>query len=257
MKVATWNVNSIKPRLGHLLDWLAAGKPDVLLLQEIKVTDDNFPRLEIEERGYNVETVGQKGYNGVAVLSKYRFEVAATKLPGDGKDAQARYVEVETWGFRIASIYLPNGNPVDSDKFAYKLGWMERLTGHVRDLLAYEEPLVLGGDFNLCPTDDDVYDPAAYADDALCHPESRKRYRTMINLGLTDAFRVLNAAPGAFSYWDYKGGRWQKDEGLRIDHLLLSPEAADRLAASGIDRRPRGKEKPSDHTPVWAEFDVD
>ena len=252
--VATWNVNSIKARIGIVLGWLAEAAPDIVLLQETKSRDENFPRLEIEDLGYNVETAGQKTYNGVAILSKSPIEVDRRALPGDPGDDQARYIEAFTGGLRVASIYLPNGNPVDSDKFPYKLAWMERLTDHVRGLLAQEEALVLGGDYNLCPTDDDVYDPPAFAGDALCRAESRQRYRTLVNMGLTDAFRVLHPQPGAYSYWDYQRGRWDRDEGLRIDHLLLSAEAADRLEAAGIDRAPRGKQKPSDHTPVWAEF---
>jgi len=254
MKIATWNVNSIKTRLGHVLDWIQSAEPDILLLQEIKATDDNFPRLEIEALGYSVETVGQKSYNGVAILSKRRLEITRRALPGDQTDDQARYLEAVAGKVRVASIYLPNGNPVDSDKFAYKLAWMERLTRHVADLLAAEECLVLGGDYNLCPTDDDVYDPKGFADDALCRPESRRRYRALVNLGLTDAVKVLNPQIGLYTYWDYQGGRWQKDEGLRIDQLLLSPEAADRLSAAGVDRGPRGWDKPSDHVPVWAAF---
>ena len=252
--IATWNVNSIKARLGIVTDWLRASGPDVVLLQELKALDDAFPRLEIEDCGYNVETVGQKTYNGVAILSKHPIEVDLRALPGDESDEQARYIEAFTAGFRVASIYLPNGNPLGTEKFDYKLAWLDRLLTHARGLLANEEPVILGGDYNVCPTDDDVYDPKGFADDALCRPESRSRFRAICNLGYTDAFRTLNPAPGLYSYWDYQGGRWQKDEGLRIDHLLLSPEAADRLEASGVDRDPRGKQKPSDHTPVWATF---
>ncbi len=251
--IATWNVNSIKARIGNVLEWLAEAGPDIVLLQETKVLDENFPRLEIEDLGYNVETAGQKTYNGVAVLSKSPIEVAHRALPGDDKDEQARYLEAFTAGLRVATIYLPNGNPVDSDKFPYKLAWMDRLLDRVRDLISTEEAVVLGGDYNLCPTDADVYDPVRFADDALCHPDSRRRYRSLVNLGLTDSFRVLHPQHGTYSYWDYQGGRWNKDEGLRIDHLLLSPEAADRLTGSGIDRKPRGRDKPSDHTPVWAD----
>jgi exodeoxyribonuclease-3 len=253
-RVATWNVNSIKARIGNVLEWLGEASPDVVLLQETKVLDENFPRLEIEDLGYNVETVGQKTYNGVAILSKRPIEVAHRALPGDDGDDQARYLEAFTGGLRVATVYLPNGNPIDTDKFTYKLAWMERLTDHVRDLLALEEPVVLGGDYNVCPNDADVYDPMRFADDALCHPESRRRFRTMMNLGLTDAFRVLHPQQIAYSYWDYQGGRWSKDEGLRIDLLLLSPESVDRLAGCGIDCKPRGRDKPSDHTPVWVDI---
>ncbi len=249
--IATWNVNSIKARLPIVLDWLREAAPDVTLLQEIKSQEESFPRLEIEELGYNVAICGQKTYNGVAVLSKAPLEDVIAALPGDETDEQARYLEATTFGLRVASIYLPNGNPIDGEKYPYKLAWMERLAAHARDLLVSETPVVLGGDYNVCPTDDDVYDPAAFADDALCQPESRRRFRILLNLGYTEAYRALHAEPHRYSYWDYQRGAWQKDNGLRIDHLLLSPQAADRLDAVDIDRRPRGKQKASDHTPVW------
>ncbi|MFQ5765612.1 MAG: exodeoxyribonuclease III [Rhodospirillales bacterium] len=266
MKIATWNVNSIRARLPRVLEWLEAFQPDVALLQEIKSVDEAFPALELGDMGYNVAVAGQKTYNGVAVLSKSPMEVELTALPGDAKDDQARYLEavIDAGGrgpVRVASIYLPNGNPAtgddgkDSEKFRYKLKWMERLVGHARALLATEDAIVLGGDYNVCPTDDDVYDPKAFADDALCRPESRAHFRTLVYLGLTDAFRALSEAPHQYSYWNYQRGAWQKDDGLRIDHLLLSPQAADRLMASGIDKTPRGKEKASDHTPVWCELE--
>ena len=264
MKIATWNVNSIKARLPRVLEWLNEFQPDVALLQETKSQDDTFPALEIGELGYNVKVVGQKTYNGVAILSKSPLEVELTALPSDNKDDQARYIEALVTGkkgsVRVASIYLPNGNPTrdengkDSEKFRYKLKWMERLITHAGTLLKTEDAIVLGGDYNICPTDDDVYNPAGFADDALCRPESRGRFRRLIYLGLTDAFRAFNTAPHLYSYWDYQRGAWPKDEGLRIDHLLLSPQAADRLKACGVDKTPRGKEKPSDHTPVWCEL---
>lgn len=259
--VATWNVNSIKARLPRVTEWLESFAPDVALLQELKSTDDTCPRLELEAAGYHVETVGQKTYNGVAVLSKQPIEVIARALPGDDGDEQARYLEVETCGLRIASLYLPNGNPVTAEdgglheKFTYKLAWMDRLCAHARALLAAGGPVILGGDYNICPTDDDVYDPARFAGDALCRPESRARFRTLLNLGYTEAYRAMDPTPHVYSYWDYQQGAWQKDNGLRIDHLLLSPEAADRLGKVGIDKTPRGKEKASDHTPVWARLD--
>ncbi len=258
--VATWNVNSIKARLPRVLEWLSEFSPDVVLLQELKSVDDAVPRLEIENLGYHVETVGQKTYNGVAVLSKQPITVHLRDLPGDPDDQQARYLEVDTFDIRLASIYLPNGNPTLSEdgelheKFTYKLGWMDRLHARATALLAGEIPFVLAGDYNVCPTDDDVYDPIGFANDALCRPESRSRFRSLCNLGLTDAFRSLHPAPHQYSYWDYQRGAWQKDNGVRIDHLLLSPEAADRLLETGIDKSPRGKEKASDHTPVWARF---
>ncbi|MGB0750233.1 MAG: exodeoxyribonuclease III [Magnetospiraceae bacterium] len=254
MKIATWNVNSIKPRLPHLLRWLADFKPEVVLLQEVKCLEEKFPRMEVEDLGYNVAVRGQKTYNGVAILSKYPLDVLLTDLPGGGAEEQARYLEAETNGIRVATIYLPNGNPVDSDKFTYKLDWMRRLTDHVRELLTTEDPLVLGGDYNIAPDDGDVHDPANWADDALCRPESRGQFRAMMYLGLTDAFRALTPEIGRYSWWDYRGGAWNRDQGLRIDHLLLSPQAADRLVSAGIDRTPRGWEKASDHTPVWCEL---
>ena len=255
LKIATWNVNSVKARLPRVLDWLAEAAPDVALLQETKSTEETFPALEIGELGYNMAVTGQKTYNGVAILSKRPIEVTLDALPGDGADDQARYIEAVTGGVRVASIYLPNGNPVDGPKYSYKLAWMERLTGHVRRLLVTEDAIVLGGDYNVCPTDDDVYDPQGWADDALCRAETRQRYRELVFLGLTDALSVFNPQSHLYTFWDYQRGAWQKDNGLRIDHLLLSPQAADRLSASGVDRGPRNKEKPSDHTPVWCELE--
>ncbi len=257
MRIATWNVNSIKARLPLVLDWLRDFAPDVALLQETKTVDEAFPELEIGDLGYNVAVHGQKSYNGVAILSKRPIEDVRRGLPGDEDDRQARYIEAVTGGVRVASIYLPNGNPVSSDKFAYKLRWMERLRDHAETLLRYEEVMVLGGDYNVAPTDADVYDPKAWADDALCRPESRARFRALLHLGLTEAYRALHPEPGAYTFWDYQKGRWQRDEGLRIDHLLLSPQAADRLAACEIDREPRGRERASDHTPVWCELEIE
>ncbi len=253
MKIATWNVNSIKVRLPRVTDWLSTFQPDVVVLQEIKCVDENFPTMEIEDLGYNVAVHGQKTYNGVAFLSKAPIEDVTTGLPGDDSDEQARYIEAVTNGVRIGGIYLPNGNPVPGEKFDYKLAWMDRLIAHAKQLLEWEEPFVLGGDYNVCPQDEDTFDPEGFADDALCMPESRNRYRQLLNLGLTDAIRAFHNGP-YYSYWDYQRGAWEKDNGIRIDHLLLSPQAADRLVGSGIDREPRGKEKPSDHTPVWCEL---
>ncbi|MEE8444757.1 MAG: exodeoxyribonuclease III [Alphaproteobacteria bacterium] len=254
-KIATWNVNSIRVRLPRLAEWLADAEPDVVLLQEIKVVDESFPAEAIEDLGYNVAVHGQKTYNGVAILSKHPIEEVRRGLPGNEGDQQARYIEAFTGGVRVASIYLPNGNPAPGEKFDYKLGWMDRLYDHARELMDYDEAFVLGGDYNVCPTDADVYDPAGWADDALCRPESRNRFRAVLNLGLTNAFRALHPEPGPYSYWDYTKGAWQKDFGLLIDHLLLSPQAADALVEAGIDRKPRGRERPSDHTPVWCELD--
>ena len=252
IKIATWNVNSIKARLPNVLIWLKEFAPDVVLLQEIKTVDEGFPRLEIEDAGYTVETHGQKTYNGVAILAKSPIEDVHRGLPGDESDEQARYMEGTVFGsVRVASIYLPNGNPIDGEKFTYKLAWMDRLYRHIQACLATEETYVFGGDYNVIPTDDDVYDAKAFAKDALTQPGSRARFQAIKHLGLTDAFRTFNHATHQYSYWDYQRGAWQKDNGLLIDHLLLSSQAADRLDSAGIDREPRGREKASDHTPVW------
>jgi exodeoxyribonuclease III len=254
MKAATWNVNSIKARLPNVLEWLTSFQPDVVMLQETKSVDENFPRMEIEGLGYNVAIHGQKSYNGVAILSKRPLEDISPRLPGDESDEQARYIEATIDNIRFASIYLPNGNPVDTEKFDYKLAWMERLRDRAQELLASEQPVVLAGDYNVVPRDEDVHDPEGWADDALCRPASRQRYREILNLGYADAYRIYNSAPHKYSFWDYQAGAWHKDHGVRIDHLLLSPQAADRLEASGIDTGPRGKQKASDHTPVWIEI---
>lgn len=260
MKIATWNVNSVRKRTDNLVSWLQRAKPDMVVLQEIKAQEEQFPKLEVEAAGYKTAIVGQKGFNGVALLSLHPFEVTARTLPGHNDDEPARYIEgrVSTalGPLTVGGIYLPNGNPVGTEKFAYKLAWMERLLGHARDLLKREEMFVLGGDYNVCPTDLDVYDPKAFSDDALCQPQSRAALRKLLNLGLTDAIRALHADDERYTYWDYQAGAWQKDHGLRIDHLLLSPQAADRLTGVGIDRAERGKAEPSDHVPVWCELDV-
>ena len=260
MKIATWNVNSIKARLPRVLEWLDEFQPDVALLQEIKCVDEAFPAMEIGDAGYNIAVSGQKTYNGVAILSKRPIEVEWTALPGDDDDPQARYIEALIGDVRVASIYLPNGNPTrddnggDSAKFLYKLAWMDRLHAHVTELLKTEDAFVLGGDYNICASDGDAYDPAALADDALARPESRGRFRALVNLGLTNAYRAFDQRPNRYSYWDYQRGAWSRDNGLLIDHLLCSPQAADRLVSAGIDRNPRGREKASDHTPVWCEL---
>jgi exodeoxyribonuclease-3 len=254
LKVATWNVNSVKVRLPLLLDWLDAAKPDVVCLQEIKCLAADFPLMELRGHGYRAEIVGQKSYNGVALLSKEPARDVITALPGDGGDSQARYLEASFGDIRIATIYLPNGNPVDSDKYRYKLAWLERLRAHAVTLLHQERPFVLAGDYNVIPEPEDVYDPVAWREDALFRTETRRAYRGLVNLGLTDAFRAFHAEPHRYSFWDYQAGRWQRDEGLRIDHLLLSPQAADRLVAADIDKTPRDKDKASDHTPVWCEL---
>jgi exodeoxyribonuclease-3 len=258
VKIATWNVNSIKVRLPHVLDWLKTAEPDILLLQELKCIEDNFPRMEIEDAGYSVAVAGQKTYNGVAILSKTQLEDVITELPGDDQDEQARYVEavtdVDGCVLRVGSIYLPNGNPVDTEKYDYKLAWMDRLQTHAKNLLADEEVVVLAGDYNIIPEDADVWDPEAWRDDALFRMETRQKFRSILNLGYTEAFRALHSELGRYSFWDYQRGAWQKDYGIRIDHLLLSPQATDLLTACDIDKKPRGLERASDHTPVWCEL---
>ncbi|MCW9035901.1 MAG: exodeoxyribonuclease III [Rhodospirillales bacterium] len=256
MKIATWNVNSVKARLPHLLTWLKEASPDVVMLQELKGVAENFPAIEVEELGYNAAVSGQKTYNGVALLSKYPIDVIETRLPGDESDEQARYIEGFTNGVRVASIYLPNGNPVDTEKFTYKLSWMERLYAHAQTLLASEDAVVLGGDYNVIQQAGDCHDPEGWRNDALFRSESRAALRRILNLGFTDAYRAFNHEKGRYSWWDYRAGGWAKDQGVLIDHLFLSAQAADLLKASGIDRTPRGWEKASDHTPVWCELEV-
>jgi exodeoxyribonuclease III len=253
--IATWNVNSVNARLPNVLEWLRAAQPDVVLLQETKCLDAAFPREAIEDLAYNVATHGQKSYNGVAILSRRPIEDVVPGLPGDPADEQARYLEATVGGLRVASIYLPNGNPVGTDRFAYKLAWMERLRARAEALLELDEPMVLGGDYNVIPEPIDCHDPEAWADDALFQPESRRAFRALLHLGLTDAFRALHPdAARAYSFWDYQKGAFQLDHGIRIDHLLLSPLAADRLAGCTIDKEPRRRPKASDHTPVVVEL---
>ncbi len=260
LSIATWNVNSIRQRIGHLMRWLGETKPDVVCLQEIKTVDDGFPAAEIEALGYNVAVHGQKTFNGVAILSKLPLEDVRKVLPGDGSDEQARYLEavVSTTGgaFRIACIYLPNGNPAPGEKYDYKLRWMERLRLHAAGLLELEEPLAIAGDYNVIPMAVDTHDPALWANDALFLPETRAAFRRLTALGLTDAFRAVSDAPKSYTFWDYQAGAWQRNNGIRIDHLLLSPQAADRLRSVEIDRAMRDGDKPSDHVPVRAHFDA-
>jgi exodeoxyribonuclease III len=260
MKIATWNINGIKARIDGVRTWLAAASPDIACLQEIKCVDEAFPRQEFEDLGYNVAVHGQKGFNGVALLSKLPFDEVAPRLAGDPDDVQARYLEavvsVSSGVLRVVNIYLPNGNPAATEKFTYKLAWMTRLKMRVKTLLAGEEPMVIAGDFNVIPTPDDVYDPAAWMDDALFKPETRAHFQALLNLGLTDAFRACHDEPHCYTFWDYQAGAWQKNRGLRIDHLLLSPQAADRLVRCEIDPITRAWEKPSDHVPIWLELNL-
>lgn len=257
MQIATWNVNSVRQRLEHLTRYLRDVNPDVLCLQELKCTDEAFPYNEVESCGYNVAVHGQKGFNGVAILSKAPIEVTRG-LPGDPEDLHARYIEAlvpHNGGIvRVGCLYLPNGNPPETEKYSYKLAWMDRLIAHAGDLLAYEEPLVLAGDYNVIPEPRDCYDPAAWAGDALFLPRTREKFRALINLGLTDALRATNDAVGLYTFWDYQAGCWQRDKGIRIDHLLLSPRAADKLIRVTIDKDRRGEDKPSDHVPVRIEL---
>lgn len=260
VKIVTWNVNSIKARLPNVLAYLKGETPDIVLLQELKCQTENFPAMEIEELGYNCAVSGQKSYNGVAILSKTPLEIEHRVLPGEEEEPQARYIEAITntaaGVLRVASIYLPNGNPTDTPKFPYKLDWMARLHMHAKALLALEEKVILGGDYNVIPQPEDCYDPAAWEGDALYRPETRAAFRELLALGYTEAFRALNGGTGHYSFWDYQAGAWQKDNGIRIDHLLLSPQAADCLTDCQIDRGPRGKPKASDHTPVWCALEM-
>ncbi len=251
--VASWNVNSIRARLPLLCEWLEKVRPDVLLLQEIKCTPEAFPREPLEELGYNSLVCGEKGRNGVAILSRFPIESLALRLPGEEEDAEARFAEAFTGGLRVASLYAPNGNPVDGPRFAYKLRWLARLRRYAEEQLLEDELLVLGGDYNVIPEPQDCYDPAAWEGDALYRPESRRAFRALLNLGLYDAFRALHPDQGgAYTFWDYQGRAFQLDHGIRIDHLLLSPQALDRLEEVWIDREPRGRPKASDHTPILA-----
>lgn len=246
LKIATWNVNSIKARYDHVRRWLAEHQPDVLFLQELKTeTPPDFMDV-----GYHTEAVAQKAYNGTAILSRQPITVIHTALPGDDTDTQARYLEVDHDGLRLISIYLPNGNPVDTEKFNYKLGWMQRLAARVQDLIAEDIPFLIGGDYNIITDARDCEDPAAWANDALFRIESRKAFRTLLHMGLTDAFRVFHDGPKAYTFWDYQGRSWERDNGIRIDTFLTSPHITDRLIACTIDRDPRGWERPSDHVPV-------
>jgi exodeoxyribonuclease-3 len=260
MKIASFNINGIKARLPALLDWLQSAEPDVVLLQEIKSMDENFPREPIEDLGYNVETHGQKGFNGVAILSKFPLEDIKRGLPGNNDDDQARWIEATVIGdktaVRVCCLYLPNGNPAPGPKYDYKLAWMKRLRKHAGALLKDEEPFLMAGDYNTIPQPEDCWDTKPWEDDALFLPETREAFRRIVNLGFTEAFRVRNSAPMNYTFWDYQAGSWPKNHGIRIDHFLLSPPCADLLRDCQIDREVRGREKPSDHVPIWVELDA-
>ncbi|WP_150524548.1 exodeoxyribonuclease III [Roseibium sediminis] len=255
MKIATWNINGVKARLETVLAWLQEADPDVACLQEIKSIDENFPREEIEALGYNVETHGQKSFNGVALISKRPLEDIQRGLPGDDSDEQARYIEAtistETGAVRVGCLYLPNGNPLGTEKFPYKLGWMDRLIAHAKCRLAQETPFLMLGDYNVIPDPKDARNPENWTNDALFQPESRQKFRTLLNLGFTEAVRSCTDAAETYTFWDYQAGAWQKNNGIRIDHILMSPLATDRFSGCGIDKHVRGWEKPSDHVPVW------
>jgi exodeoxyribonuclease-3 len=254
MKIATWNINGIKARIENLLSWLKESDPDIVCLQEIKCVDDQFPRLEIEALGYHVETHGQKGFNGVAILSKLPFDEVNCRLAGNDEDEQARFIEgvfsTPSGALRIVSLYLPNGNPIGTEKFSYKLAWMERLERWAAARLALEEALVMCGDYNVIPEPHDTKYPSNWVNDALFQPETRMAFRRLEHLGFTDATRAVSDDHGLFTFWDYQAGAWQKNNGIRIDFAMLSPEAADRLASASIEKYVRTWEKPSDHVPV-------
>lgn len=262
MKIATWNINGIKARHNNVIAWLKEAEPDIACLQEIKSIDENFPGDEIEALGYNVETHGQKGFNGVAILSKLPFDEVNRGLPllseTDEPDPQARFIEgvftFEDKALRVVSLYLPNGNPVDTEKFPYKLSWMARLEEWARQRLLFEEPLILAGDYNVIPLASDCYDPKAWEGDALFRPESRSAFRQLVNLGFTEAVNSVTNAPESYTFWDFQAGAWPKNNGIRIDHLLLSPEAANMFGRAGIDKHTRDWERPSDHVPVWVDI---
>ena len=259
MKIASFNINGIKARIQALPDWLDDAQPDVVLLQEIKSVDETFPREAFEDRGYNVETHGQKSFNGVAILSKLPLEDVTRGLPGDDSDEQARWIEATVMGkqaIRICGLYLPNGNPTPGPKYDYKLAWMERLYSRAKQLLAEETPALMAGDYNIIPLAEDAASPEAWVEDALYRPESRAAYRRILNLGFTEAFRSVTQGPGHYSFWDYQAGAWNKNDGIRIDHFLLSPQCADLLQDCQIDKDIRAREKPSDHVPIWVQLDA-
>lgn len=260
MKIATFNINGIKARIGALPEWLDEAQPDIVLLQEIKSIDENFPREIFEDRGYNVETHGQKSFNGVAILSKHPLEDVERGLPGDDEDEQARWIEAtvvgDTHALRFCGLYLPNGNPAPGPKYDYKLAWMKRLKARAKLLLENEEIALMAGDYNIIPQPEDAAKPDVWVDDALYRMESRTAWREILNLGFTEAFRARTQGPGHYSFWDYQAGAWERDNGIRIDHFLLTPQAADLLEDCEIDKQVRGRVKPSDHVPVWINMEL-
>ncbi len=260
MKIASFNINGIKARIGALSDWLDEAQPDVTLLQETKSVDEAFPREHFEDKGYTVETHGQKGFNGVAILSKLPLEDVSRGLPGNDDDDQARWIEATVMGdktaVRVCGLYLPNGNPAPGPKYDYKLAWMDRLRKRAKDLLSLEEPALMAGDYNVIPQAIDAARPAAWEKDALFLPETRAAFRRILNLGFTEALRARSQAPGIYTFWDYQAGAWQRNDGIRIDHFLLTPQCADLLVDCQVDAHVRDREKPSDHVPIWVELDA-
>lgn len=259
MKIATFNINGVKARIDTLTAWLQNSAPDVAVLQEIKSVDEGFPRQAIEDLGYNVETHGQKGFNGVAILSKLPLEDVTRGLPGDDTDEQARYIEATVVGdqaVRICGLYLPNGNPAPGPKYDYKLAWMERLYARAQDLMQREEPALMCGDYNIIPQAEDAANPKVWTDDALFRPQSRAAFRKIVNLGFTEAFRARHTGPNHYSFWDYQAGAWNRNDGIRIDHFLLTPQCADLLNDCWIESAVRGGDKPSDHVPVWVDLAI-
>ncbi|WP_011580425.1 MULTISPECIES: exodeoxyribonuclease III [Chelativorans] len=257
MKIATFNINNINKRLPNLLEWLHLSKPDVVCLQELKATDDAFPKSAIESFGYRAVWKGQKSWNGVAILSRVGEPVLTrTRLPGDAADTQARYIEAAVRGVLIASIYAPNGNPQPGPKFDYKLAWLERLRKHATALRKTGAPIVLAGDFNVAPTDIDIYPTKSWGDNALIQPESRAAFRRLLGRSWTDGIRLLHPEQRIYTFWDYKRLRWQRDAGLRLDHLLLSENLRGAIVKAGVDRDVRGREGASDHAPAWIELNL-
>ena len=259
MKIATFNINGIKARINALTVWLSEANPDIVLLQEIKSVDENFPREHFEDMGYQVETHGQKSFNGVAILSKFPLEDIKRGLPGDDADEQARWIEATVMcntAIRVCGLYLPNGNPAPGPKYDYKLKWMERLKRRAQELIVSEEPALMAGDLNKIAQPEDAADPKNWQDDALYLPKSRAAFWEILNLGFTEAFRAVHQGPGHYSFWDYQAGSWQRNNGIRIDHFLLTPQCADLLVDCKIDLHIRGREKPSDHVPVWISLGV-
>lgn len=255
MKIVSYNVNGIKARLERLVEYLEEQQPDIVCLQELKSSDETIPAAAIEKAGYGALYHGQKGFNGVAVLARGQQPLERKRgLDGEPEDEQSRYLEAQVGDLIIASIYLPNGNPQPGPKFDYKLRWMNRLAARARLLLADERPVVLAGDYNVIPNDDDVYSIPAMAGDALMQPESRARYRSLLAEGWTDSLRTQYPRGDVWTFWDYQAGAWRQDHGFRIDHLLLSPQAADRFVEAGVDKEYRGREKASDHAPTWVEL---